>query len=63
MGEGHFKADRKLTQTLFDKKNNVTHITNLKLFINLGVILKEIHNLVTFYQSALLNEYIEGQCC
>ena len=59
MGEGHFKADRKLTPTLFDKNNYVTHITNLKLFINLGVILKEVHNVVKFYQSAWLNEYIE----
>ena len=50
---------KKLTPNLNDKKNYIVHIDNLQYYISKGLILKKIHRVVKFNQSAWLKPYIE----
>lgn len=49
----------KLLCTQFDKKNYVCHIENLKFYLRMGMILKKVHRVLAFDQSAFLAPYIK----
>ena len=49
---------KKLCLTLFDKNNYVTHYRNLKFYLQQGVIIKRINNVLKFDQSPWLKPYI-----
>ena len=49
----------KLMQTLDDKDNYVIHFKNLKLYLQLGLIIKKIHRVLKFTQNDFLKSYIE----
>ena len=50
---------RKLTPNLNHKLNYILHIDNLQYYLSKGLVLKEIHKVVKFNQSAWLKPYIE----
>ena len=50
---------RKLTPNLQHKLNYIVHIDNLQYYISKGLVLKKIHRVVKFNQSAWLKPYIE----
>ena len=50
----------KLITDLTDKKNYRTHYRNLQLYLQLGLILKKIHKVLSFKQTPLLKDYITG---
>ena len=49
----------KLTPNLQDKKDYIIHIDNLQYYIKKGLILKKVHRVIKFNQSAWLKPYIE----
>ena len=50
----------KLVCTLYDKENYITpHIGALKQALNHGLVLQNVHWVITFYQEALLKPYID----
>ena len=49
----------KLVCNLYDKKNYVTHIRNLKQALNHGLIFKEVHRVIQFNQETQLKSYID----
>lgn len=51
--------DVKLMSTFHDRKNYVTHIKNLQLYLSLGMKLKKIHRILEFKQKKLIAPYIE----
>ena len=57
----HLKIDKtvKLTQNLQNKKHYILHTDNLKYYLSKGLILKTIHKVIKFNQSAWLKPYIE----
>ena len=50
---------RKLTPNLRDKTRYVVHSRNLKLYVQLGLVITEVHRVLTFKQSQWLKTYIE----
>lgn len=52
------KNVKKLLLTLFDKKNYVIHYRMLKLAMRHGLVLKKVHRVLEFKQSAWLKDYI-----
>lgn len=52
------KNVKKLLLTLFDKKNYVIHYRMLKLALQHGLILKKVHRVLQFNQTAWLKPYI-----
>ena len=50
---------KKLVCNLYDKKKYVVHINSLKLALNDGLKLKEIHRIIEFNQEAWLKPYID----
>ena len=50
---------KKLICNLYDKKKYVDHISSLKQALNHGLILKKVHRVIKFNQSACLKEYID----
>jgi hypothetical protein len=51
-------GDRKLIPNLYDKDMYITHVRNLKLYLELGLKLKKIHRVIEFEQEAWLAPYI-----
>ena len=49
----------KLTPNLMSKKNYVVHLRNLKYYISQGLILKKVHKILEFKQSAWMKSYID----
>ena len=49
----------KLVCNLYDKKNNVVHISALKQALLHGLKLKKVHKILQFNQKAWLKPYIE----
>ncbi|MEW8545679.1 MAG: DNA polymerase, partial [Candidatus Thiodiazotropha sp.] len=52
-------SSEKLVCTLEDKDNYVLHYRNLKLYLQLGLQIKEIHSVLEFKQEAWLKPYID----
>ena len=50
---------RKLTPNLRDKVRYVVHYRNLKLYLQLGLVVTRIHRVLTFKQSTWLQTYID----
>ena len=50
---------KKLVCTIYDKKNYVFHIRNLKQALEHGLKLKKVHKAIGFYQEAWLKPYID----
>ena len=50
---------RKLTHNLRDKVRYVVHYGNLKLYLQLGLVVTRIHRVLTFKQSTWLKTYID----
>ena len=49
----------KLTPNLMSKKNYVVHYRNLKYYLSQGLILKKVHRILEFKQSAWMKPYID----
>ena len=49
----------KLVTNSYDKNGHIIHIRNLKQAINHGLVLKNIHRVITFNQKDLLKPYID----
>jgi len=56
-GKGY--KDVKLMSTFHDRKNYVLHVKNLKLYIELGMVLMKIHRALEFTQEYIIAPYIE----
>ena len=52
-------AIKKLVPNLCNKRNYVLHYRNLKLYLQLGLILKKVHRVISFTQSTYLKQYID----
>ena len=53
-----FTAQKRLAPNFLPKKNYVVHISNLKFYMEQGLILEKVHRGVSFYQSNWLEPYI-----
>ena len=49
----------KLVQNLLSKKNYVVHYRNLRYYLSQGLILKKVHKILEFKQSAWMKSYID----
>jgi hypothetical protein len=57
--EGHSEKLKKLVPNLYYKKNYICHIKNLQYYLSKGLILKRVHRVLEFKQSAWLKSYID----
>ena len=51
--------NEKLVTTFYPKLNYVVHYRNLQLYVNLGIIVKNVHKILQFSQSAWMKPYID----
>ena len=51
---------KKLTPKLRDKTRYVVHSRNLKLYVQLGLVITEVHRVLTFKQSPWLKTYVDS---
>ena len=58
-GNSSYKSHKKLAPNLYDKNKYICHIANLQYYVELGIILKKHHRVLSFRQSDWLREYIE----
>ena len=61
LGEKHgqkFRPQKKLAPTLENKEKYICHSSNLKFYIEQGLVLTKIHKVLSFTQSAWLAPYI-----
>ena len=56
---GKYNGSNKLIPHLFEHKNYVIHYRNLKFIKDLGVEIGQVHNILSFDQSAWLKKYID----
>ena len=56
---GLINTTKKLIPNLYNKKNYITHIKNLKYYVRKGLIVTKIHKILSFTQSAWLKPYIK----
>ena len=54
-----FTEETKLCPNLFNKIKYICHIQNLQLYLELGILLKKVHRVVSFRQSYWLKTYID----
>ena len=54
-----FKITKKLIPSLLDKTNHVIHETLLNQCLELGLVVKKVHNIVSFKQEPTLKKYID----
>ena len=57
--KGKYKGCDKLVPHLYEPKKYVIHYRNLKKIVKLGVIVKNIHQVLTFEQKPWMKPYIE----
>jgi hypothetical protein len=56
--EKHNEKQAKLVPNLYDKTKYITHIKNLKYYLEKGLVLKKIHRVLEFNQTNWLSKYI-----
>ena len=49
----------KLVAHLYDRKNYICHVSNLKLYKELGVIITKVHRVLRFTQQAFMKPYVQ----
>lgn len=49
---------KKFIPNFFEKHNYVTHYRNLTFYVEEGLVIKKIHRILAFSQSAFLKDYI-----
>ena len=59
LSNSRWKSSRKLVPNLYDKDKYVLHYRNLKLYLNHGMKLVKIYQVVSFHQSKWLLPYVE----
>lgn len=59
IGDNSYHAAKKMSPNLYNKTKYICHITNLQLYISLGLQLVKVHRVLSFKQSPWLFEYIE----
>ncbi len=57
-GLKHSTNTPKLMATLEDKKNYILHYRTLQLYLELGMVLDRVHNVIRFRQKAVMRDYI-----
>lgn len=58
-GEGHSETIEKLIPNFNDKIKYVCHIRNLKYYLSKGLVIKNIHRVMSFEQSDWMKKYID----
>ena len=53
-----FRPQKKLVPTLYDKDGYICHSSNLKFYVEQGLVLKKIHRVLAFTQTAWLEPFI-----
>lgn len=49
----------KLAPNMLPKKKYVVHLRNLQYYLSLGVVLTKVHRIISFYQEAWIEPYIQ----